>query len=101
MKTKLDQIEEDDNAAKMKETMSEMNNRIIELTITGDKRNFEIDGRLKNLQQMIQMKQASAAKASMATAIAAKVTRPTKKERSPEPVTPKPEEEAETPKPKL
>jgi hypothetical protein len=37
----------------MKETMSEMNNRIIELTITGDKRNFEIDGRLKNLQQMI------------------------------------------------
>ena len=100
MKTKLDQIEEDDNATKMKETMSEMNNRIIELTITGDKRNFEIDGRLKNLQQLIQMKQASAAKASVASAIAAKVTRP-KKERSPEPVTPKPEEEAETPKPKL
>lgn len=47
-------------AAKLKQSIHEMNDRLIDLTDIGNKRNFEIEGKLKNLATLIAMKQAAA-----------------------------------------
>jgi len=75
MKSLIDQMEEENKEANLVKVIADLNDRVIETVGCCDKRNFDIENKLKSMMQMISMKSQSSTKQLVKEAIVTKMKR--------------------------